>query len=243
MGIFAGAPVRRPSPDSWIVLPKASRVPVSVGAGRPTAVNPRTQVLREQRAQNRLSRNVDAVIDIANHPGGLPGEGGDTGDDDDGETGEENDDVGPLLRRTLRRRGLSDSSIHSTFVEGERERASNVDDVPPQELGRGSMLRSLSRRVQNLRFMGTPAPTSSSSSSTLDVSRDAASIHSQQSTGKSGAGGTGLVDTLLPNLATWGGGTSIETMAEPFVVGSPNESSFFERARRTQHGYTVKDFY
>ena len=54
---------------------------------------------------NRLSQNVDAVIDVQRPQ----------------ESDEEPDFLPPLLERTLRRCGLSDSSIHSTFAnQGDR---------------------------------------------------------------------------------------------------------------------------
>ncbi|PPQ95877.1 hypothetical protein CVT26_015569 [Gymnopilus dilepis] len=94
-----------------------------------------------RRNLNRLSRNVDAVIDHNDHrrtsvdrPSGA--EGGDL----DAEEDEEPDYVPPLLERTLRRRGLSDSSIHSTFSSHGAEQAQSPSS-PKRSNGRGPASR------------------------------------------------------------------------------------------------------
>ncbi|KAJ7034158.1 hypothetical protein C8F04DRAFT_1395617 [Mycena alexandri] len=153
MGIFAGAPVRMRTPDPWVVIPHPKlpkRMPTSLlrppgaGLGRH---NP-----------NRMSRNVEAVLDGVGTPQRRPGEldGDEVGGD--GEGGE--DYLAPLLQRTLRRRGLSDSSIHSTFVAQGQEDDDAAGGAPPQSpltrteaawLENGSVLQALSRRVQSFR--------------------------------------------------------------------------------------------
>ena len=121
-GIFAGAP-RRPAGriGGWVVLPSgaAPTLPVApISADRPPVAR---QARRAVNNQRRLSRVVDAVVDadaasIASHSS----DGDDPGhlDDDD----EQHHDRHPsgLLGRTLQRRGLSDSSIHSTFLAASR---------------------------------------------------------------------------------------------------------------------------
>jgi hypothetical protein len=67
---------------------------------------------------------------------------------------EESDIVPPLPGRTLRRRGLSDSSIHSSF-------SSQGDVTPSPHLpipwpDRNSVFQALSRTVQNIRGTITP---------------------------------------------------------------------------------------
>ena len=102
MGIFAGAPLNSNGiePDSpWVILP-----PTSLHRSRSTHLkqdrdNPMGTAggTAGRRHIRRFSRNVDALIELE-------------------QDGEEQDVVPPLLERTLRRRGLSDSSIHSTFT-------------------------------------------------------------------------------------------------------------------------------
>lgn len=74
--------------------------------------------------------------------------------------GEESDIVPPLLGRTLRRRGLSDSSIHSTFssqADATPPRAPTRDlhHIPSSRLpawpDRSTVFQALSRTVQNIR--------------------------------------------------------------------------------------------
>jgi hypothetical protein len=113
MGIFAGAPLQ--SPDPWVVVPKGPRMVQSTiheDSNSPTR-------FRRQGAfggigaanQNRLSRNFDAVIDDHRNAFNGRGDGGDDSDD------EVDDVVGPLAQpHKFRRRGLSDSSIHSTYL-------------------------------------------------------------------------------------------------------------------------------
>lgn len=109
-GIFAGAQKPIEHSDPWVVIPpgpqkKPSRVlstlknGSSAGDGISNATVGRSILKRNT---NRLSRNVDAVIDIVERQKG----------DEEGQ----HDDVPPLLERTLRRRGLSDTSMRSTFT-------------------------------------------------------------------------------------------------------------------------------
>ena len=128
MGLFAGAPRPGPLADPWVVLPTSSTKRVN-----PLDLDPSVNATvgrSTMRNTARLSQNVDAVIDV------------------DSPIQDNEDSVAPLLQRTLRRRGLSDSSIHSTFM-------SQVDEpLPPvstrQEAwpDRTGMLRTLSRTVK-----------------------------------------------------------------------------------------------
>ena len=171
MGIFAGAPARTTDTDPWIVI--------SPRAQRKLRVAPSTSNVAAQRRWAggvRLPRNVDAIVDVESvHD---PGDDDDDVDHDHRHTGEDDDAIevgtraipGTLLERTLRPRGLSDSSIRSTFLkDGERT------DVPPRSTlyggtgdtgenssrqgaypgfgtaTRASVLNALSRGMQSLR--------------------------------------------------------------------------------------------
>lgn len=122
-GIFAGAQKSIELPDPWVVVPpgprKSSRAMLtmkngsSTGDGISNATVGRSVVRRNT---NRLSRNVDAVIDIV--------------EKQQGNEGGQNDDVPPLLQRTLRRRGVSDTSIHSTFTSHGRPVSPEVPSSP-----------------------------------------------------------------------------------------------------------------
>ncbi|EMD40357.1 hypothetical protein CERSUDRAFT_110951 [Gelatoporia subvermispora B] len=137
MGIFAGAP-RPPQEgaDPWIVIPRPQRgvtLPaVAEGAG--TATIGRATLRRAGRSASRLTRAVDAVIDQDTQEGTQP----------------------TLLDRTLRTRGLSDSSIHTTFLahgeEHEEQEQARADEAARGQPDRQSVLQALSRRVTSFRF-------------------------------------------------------------------------------------------
>ncbi len=132
MGIFAGAP-RTTTPEPWVVLPRGPRRVQSTlrSATSPSAMRTSTS--------NRLSRNVDAVIDAGTFP---------RTDDS-----EEPDFLGPLLDHSLRRRGLSDSSIHSTFAAEEKRTPAAPDDYP-QESGWPTETLCFNHLVGRCRILG-----------------------------------------------------------------------------------------
>ncbi|KAF7352224.1 hypothetical protein MVEN_01185800 [Mycena venus] len=157
MGIFAGAPVRTRTPDPWVVIPRTQRAPPGA------LLSPAAAAVRRQHP-NRMSRNVDAVLDGVGTPVRQPGSGDASGDEDEGP-----DYLAPLLQRTLRRRGLSDSSIHSTFAAQAAEDEADGTAPPQSPLTRteaawlesGSVLQALSRRVQSFRSgLNTEGPNS-----------------------------------------------------------------------------------
>ncbi len=151
MDIFAGAP-RPAEADPWIVVPKPQRgalggrrFDIAGGAtiGRSTMRTASGAVFGN--GTGRLSRAVDAVIDQTQHTSPTFTEGQ-----------EERDTVSnTLLERTLRPRGLSDSSIHTTFMNHANEEEpihSSPDGARPD---RQSVLQALTRRVQGFRLGGS----------------------------------------------------------------------------------------
>jgi hypothetical protein len=127
MGIFAGAPRVNATAEPWVKI-EYPRLPSKLQRGRVThPVN-----------TNPLSSNVDAVIDVR-----------------PSQEDAEYSFIPPLLQRTLRRRGLSDSSIRASFISHTDEmqpplHAIPSDGEPLRESG-DSLMRSLSRRVQNFK--------------------------------------------------------------------------------------------
>lgn len=118
MGIFAGAPQAQ-GMDPWVILPKRQRKSRNV----PSAMDMHTATLTRSAARwasSCLSRNVDAVIDSesAVH----------NSDDED----DEMNVAETLLERTLRPRGLSDSSIRSTFISDEDKSNTHYYDYQTQ---------------------------------------------------------------------------------------------------------------
>ena len=154
MGIFAGAPRPEDTQDPWVVIPKPQRGPMpSLSSAAGAATIGRSTTLR--RTSSRLSRTVDAMIDA------------------DRDRREEEDTLGALLERTSIHRGMSDSSIHSTFLShgGERDAPEEPTDphAPPPD--RSSVLQTLSRRMQTFRFGGAPPPPSDSQATVTEAGR------------------------------------------------------------------------
>lgn len=183
MGIFAGAPAPRPEgSEPWVVIPRAPR---SAGAG-PSRVNtlpltgPENTATLGRSTAKRLSRVVDAMIDSNAAASGTHRQGG----QDDGDRVAQS----TLLERTLSRRGLSDSSIHTTFLqhggdggndEGDEDDSrhvkSTVESGGEEAQDRASVLQALSRTMSNFRFGSAhphAPPLSSNSHSTGGISGD-----------------------------------------------------------------------
>ena len=182
MGIFAGAP----RTDSWVVLPQgATRQPGSEAdqlrrttlgraAGRAMA--------GANNSQNPLPRNVDAVID----PHG---------------SAEDRRGIDPS--RTLRTRGLSDSSIHSTFLQhGEAVVVAAEVPGPSEAAARGRTIRSaLSQTVRGTRQAVSPPQTASSSGSTKE-----SSSHFR---------GSPRFGKLIPDISSWAASAASQAIDVP----------------------------
>ena len=132
LALFAHAPTPRPERD-WVVLPRDMRdIPHARDVGA-------TATLRS-RDRKRLSRNLDALH--------FDGPGGPAGP----ETGE------VQVTRTLRGRGLSDSSIRSTFladvdrIPGDSHEPSAVPAAFSGAFAAAGMFGALSKRVQNFGY-------------------------------------------------------------------------------------------
>ncbi|KAH9030142.1 hypothetical protein EDB85DRAFT_2290610 [Lactarius pseudohatsudake] len=145
MGIFAGAP----RIDPWIILP--SGPPKQPGAGtdqlrRATLGRAAGRAIAAaDNSQSPLPRNVDAVIDPH---------------------GSREDRRGFDPSRTLRTRGLSDSSIRSTFLQHGEAAAG-----PSEASSRGMTIRgALDQTVRGTRLAMSPEQTASSSGSAKEVS-------------------------------------------------------------------------
>lgn len=139
MGIFAGAPHPDDTSEPWVVLPRAPRRVHSFLADTETGTATIGRTSIRKRKPSQLSRDVDAILITSSIPSRSV------------ESSEADDTASPLLERTLRRRGLSDTSIHSTFMN--QSEAGRESITSPTGLGmeRGSVLRTLSRTVQNFK--------------------------------------------------------------------------------------------
>lgn len=146
MDIFAGAPRSHAESDPWIVVP-----PTDLRHSRSLRKMKDTSTTTAGRSPgctsaNEVSRNVDAIVGLGRSQA----------------ADEESDVVPPLLKRTLRRRGLSDSSIHSTFMSQADATSSPHSSTNNQHHhaassrlaawpDRNSVFQALSRTMQNIR--------------------------------------------------------------------------------------------
>ncbi|KAG0709914.1 hypothetical protein DFH29DRAFT_21203 [Suillus ampliporus] len=133
MGIFAGAPHPDDAADPWVVLPRAPRRVHSTffKSDEPSQSGTATidRSAMYNRSNSHLSRGMDADTAL--------------------ERDEADDIPGPLLERTLRRRGLSDSSIHSTYMS-QAERSTPAEPTTGE-----SVLQTLSRTMRNFSFVAS----------------------------------------------------------------------------------------
>ncbi|EJD01634.1 uncharacterized protein FOMMEDRAFT_169713 [Fomitiporia mediterranea MF3/22] len=118
MGIFAGAPQPQKD-DPWIFV---TSKPDKRLRGQKSTMDMRTATLTRSAGRwgaPRLPRNVDAVVDS-----------GSAIHDSDEEENDETNVPNTLLERTLRPRGLSDSSIRSTFLNDGANPTSPINNAP-----------------------------------------------------------------------------------------------------------------
>lgn len=259
MNIFAGAPRPAPNPaDPWVVIPKPQRGPsrmadisgsatIGRAATRNLTVDGSSQLTYRGHpaGSKRLSRIVDAVIDREpSQQSFSPISPTHAGDDDPGD--EQRDVVqAPLLERTLRPRGLSDSSIHTTFMaHSEREEIHHPPE--PATITRQSVLQALSRKVQSFRLASSsiassvPAPavptaiasaisrphspqvTAPNESSKPSVTaRTTSPVPMPESRQRAISPGGGLFTSM--NLTGWAASAAdLEEVPGPSIAGLPN---------------------
>ena len=267
MGIFAGAQKMIEPADPWVVLPSVPRKKPSpslmeneesnIAAGISTIGR---SALR--RPTKRLSRNVDAVIDVVDGPRALD------------DQGEEQDYASLLMQRTLRRRGLSDSSIHSTFTNQGGEKSSNIPPSPKKNASPASRMpawRDPNAMFQAFRWgmfsLGQPVPSTDS-----DAHAKMSTPFTQSQRGASTAVATLPSDDeptipaapvgrtppltpasrvaqpkpirvtspnrggVLPNLTSWATSSIITDSSvsgsDPFIASSLRDETYFRRAIR-----------
>lgn len=197
MDIFAGAPRKR-GPNSWVFVPKRP------SERRGTSRTVQRDILSERRTKenNSISRDVDAIIDhFTDHDGTI-------------ESPRE-----PLLQRTLRRRGLSDSSIRSTFLndtdkESQLAASSRRQGIYPTQrdnggfglTGHSATLQQVSSDGRNPELRPRPSGSRNHANAKSELS------HSLYKTNPQGI-------NILPNLASWAAsGAGLRgDLAEEFV--------------------------
>jgi len=234
MNIFAGAPR---AAESWVVLPKDPR------RGPLTRLNEQTfgttatigrSAMADARNAARMSQNVDAVIDSRDPHG----------------PDDVNDVLSSVFQRTLRRRGLSDSSIRSTFLTQSEEPLplAGYDETPTGAAWPDKgVLRTFSRKVQqsfrsaangtlssegSTSGPGTPAAQSSPPSNIADVP-----VESTATTFPSHPRRTTSPVSRLPSMASWtAAAAALEPAGLGTVVGSPRDDIIHRPWGREAHG-------
>ncbi|KAI0677177.1 hypothetical protein C8Q78DRAFT_1159371 [Trametes maxima] len=231
MGIFAGAP-RPAEGDPWVVIPRAQKVTrmASMAALQPGSATIGRSHLRHATSGKRLSRIVDAVIDSPQP--------------DASEAEDSGDGPPPALDRALRR-GLSDSSIHSTFAQqGGEVQNPSAEAGPSQRPDRESVLQALSRRMQSFRFAsGAPASTSggtnprdtSTSRPQTPVARKETKGNETNSTPRqSPPRPIPQARSTLFGLSAWTAAYEASeedpSVSVPYFAGSPREEAFAQRS-------------
>lgn len=221
MGIFAGAPHPDDGADQWVVLPRARRVRStyfkSANLEQSSIATVDGSAVSKQ-GNSQLSREVAAVIDT----------------DTNRELEEANDIPGPLPERTLRRRGLSDSSIHSTYMS---QAEHNVLGEPSN---RGSVFQTLSRTMRNFSIaasqtvsgsLTSPPPTSHMSEGTEASPREGLDMpcpHPRRAASP-------MLSSLIPNLGitSWAAAAATLENSRPrsraMYYGSVREDSVMPR--------------
>lgn len=242
MDIFAGAP-RPVEGDPWVVLPRTRTISrmASVAALNPNATLGRSATLRHAASGKRLSRIVDAVIDSP-QPGG---EGADP-------LGEDSTNGPPTSLNRALRRGLSDSSIRTTFTQhGDdvQESAADAQAQPAQRPDRESVLQALSRRMHSFRFASAAQTSAPAGASTSTNARGSSSSRPQTPVSRTDAKAKEASSTPRqspprpipqPRTSLFGlsGWTSAydahddldPSIGAPYYASSPREETFVQRS-------------
>ncbi|KAG6861952.1 hypothetical protein C0995_009136 [Termitomyces sp. Mi166 len=222
MNIFAGAPQH--TSDPWVIVPPKGPRRVQSFAKPSSEFGGTLRRSMNRSNSSALSRDVDATIDAQGSDGN-----------------EAADNLTPLLQRTLRRRGLSDSSIHSTFT-------SQADVQPPVPTvpfdttvwpTRQSVFQALRETVQSIRntASGTGGGVETPVASTSPQQRPV--VEARSST-------PGHLRNLLPNWTAWTAqaGNVLDPMTEAtFLVGSVRDESYIPTlTRRSGEPHTTEYF-
>ena len=200
MGIFAGAPRN----DSWVVLPPGSsrqkgeradqlrRTTLGRAAGRIMA-------RADTNTPSALPRNIDAIIDFDPHA-----------------SSEERGGTDPS--RTLRTRGLSDSSIHTTFLQHGEAVPVTQPLGPPEVTGGQTVMGALSQTLLGVRSAVPGKASTQSAASPPSPAKDISSSNRAASP---------RLTALMPDVSSWAAASRTLNAPDPdtyvgsFVSGAP----------------------
>lgn len=224
-GIFVGSQAirERERTESWVVLPRSNSRRMVRPAKSTANMNAGDATVRGVRPRH-ISRNVDAVIDVPPMPSGVG--------------------QAQLLDRALRPRGLSDSSIRSTFiVDAQRDartsEAIEVASSSADHLDTGANA-SLPTTVPELSFNASSVAYASTSTSGSTSTSPSRAIPSRKYGAPSGVRGYGAAPSRsvsesvpasfapghrMPRRSLWAGVITDEE--DSFQVGSFKEGVTF----------------
>jgi hypothetical protein len=203
MGIFAGAPRN----DSWVVLPEGSsrqkgsrsdqlrRSTLGRAAGRATA-------RADTNTQSALPRNVDAMIDLDPHA-----------------SSEERGVTDPA--RTLRTRGLSDSSIRTTFLQHGEAAPVTHPLMSPEATGGRTVLGALSQTVLGVRSAVSGKVSPQPAASPVSPPSSAKDIPTPS------RAASPRLTALMPDVSSWAAASRTLNAPDPdayvgsFISGAP----------------------
>ncbi|KAG6896187.1 hypothetical protein C0992_009810 [Termitomyces sp. T32_za158] len=209
MDIFAGAPQH--TSDPWVIVPPKDLRRVQSFAKPSSEFSGGTL----RRSVNRSSSNA-LPRDVENGQG------------PDGE--EVADDLAPLQHTTLRRRRLSDSSIHSTFAS----QADNHVPVPPVPFditawpGRQSVFQALRETVQSIRNTASLG-TSGAGETPVATAPERQPQPPAVEVPRSRSSTSGPLHNLLPTWTSWSAQARnvLDPMTEAsLLVGSVRDESY-----------------
>ena len=228
MGIFAGAPHIDDTSDPWVVLPRAPRRVRSTYFGSNAPDSGSTSLGKaatRKRHVAHMSRDVDAVLDAEIIC----------------RSGMEEEDIDS----TFHRRGLSDPSIRSPFVNHSEDTNSSR-----KSLEHASVLQTLSRTVQNFKqaashtisgVTGAATTTTPSSSSRVSSIPERQSFSSNEGSNVSRPHpprSSTPFSSLLPNLTSW---TRAGSILDPLNSIPPGHFSNSFREESTIHRHLGRE--
>jgi hypothetical protein len=200
MGIFAGAPRN----DSWVILPPGSsrqkgeradqlrRTTLGRAAGR-------TMARADANTPSALPRNIDAIIDFDPHA-----------------SSEERGGTDPS--RTLRTRGLSDSSIHTTFMHHGEAVPVTQPLRPPEATSGQTVMGALSQTFLGVRSAVPGKASTQLAASPPSSAKDIPSPNRAASPRLTG---------LMPDMSSWAAASRTLNAPDPdtyvgsFISGAP----------------------
>lgn len=150
MGIFAGAPTQNPgnAEDQWVVLPR-TKIDTDVNGSKDKGVVSNKEMEKKEPDRLKQLRGAFSNMSLSRSATLAPGKPKNTKahlpphmDESDAQRFSTAEFREPLLQRTLRPRGLSDSSIRTTFLREEPQQLLNEESNEDEDDTTGKLDKS-----------------------------------------------------------------------------------------------------